>query len=177
MTDLLASPTPIAAVVAGGLLLLFGRKLFWLFVGVVGFVVAYRVAGAYLGNEGAGLLVAVIAGLLGAAAAVLVQRLVVGLAGFAAGAAGFLWLAELLGWAVGPATLIGAVIAGAIGAALLGWLFDLGLVALSSLAGAALVVEGLGLEEPLGAIFVILAVAGVLLQLRGRRERPKRDDE
>ena len=179
MLDGLASPPPIAALLAGAALLLFGRRLFWLFVGVVGFVVAWRLAGAYLGEAGIGWVLAVLVGLAGAAAAVLVQRLAVGLAGFAAGAIGFVWLAELLGWPMGLPTLVGAVVGGALGAALVGWLFGLGLVALSSLVGAALVVEGLGLEEPRGPAFVILAVVGALVQLgsRRRRRRRERDDD
>lgn len=177
MVDSLAAPTPIAALVAGGLLLLFGRRLFWLFVGVVGFVVVFRLADAYLGGAGVGWVVAIAAGVLGALAAILVQRLAVGVAGFAAGAAGFLWLAEQLGWSVGLPTLIGALVAGVLGAALVGWLFELGLVALSALLGAALVVEGLGLEEPRGAVFVVLAIAGALVQLAGRRRRREREDE
>ncbi len=176
MLDSLAAPAPIAALVAGGLLLIFGRRLFWLFVGVVGFVVAYRLAGAYLGGAGAGWLVAIAVGVLGAAAAVLVQKLAVTVAGFAAGAVGFLWIAEQLGWAPGLPTLVGALVAGIVGAALVQWLFELGLVALSALVGAALVVEGLGLEEPRGVVFVILAIVGALLQLAGRRRRREPDD-
>ena len=174
MLDSLASPTPIAALVAGGLLLLFGRRLFWLFVGVVGFVVAWRLAGEYLGGEGGGWIVALAVGLLGAVAAVLLQRVAVTLAGLAAGAVGFIWLSEQLGWAPGLPTLIGALVAGLVGAALVRWLFELGLVALSSLVGAALVVEGLALDEPRGLVFVVLAIVGALLQLAGRRRR-KRD--
>ncbi len=108
MLDSLALSTPIAAIIAGGLLLIFGRRLFWLFVGVVGFVVAYRLAGAYLGSEGAGWAVAIAAGVLGGVAAVLVQKLVVTVAGFAAGAVGFVWITEQLDWAPGLPTLVGA---------------------------------------------------------------------
>ena len=177
MLDSLAASTPIAALVAGGLLLLFGRRLFWLFVGVIGFVVAYRLAGAYLGGEGEGWIIAVAGGVLGAVAAVLVQKLAVTLAGFAAGAVGFIWLAEQLGWSLGLPALVGALVAGLLGAALVRWLFGIGLVALSALAGAALVVEGLGLEEPRGVVFVILAGVGALVQLSGRRRRRQKDDE
>ena len=177
MPEGLASAEPIAALVAGGLLLVFGRRLFWLFVGVVGFVVAYRLAGELLGGAATGWIIALAAGLLGAAAAVLVQRLVVTVAGLAAGAVGFVWLAEQLGWAPGLPTLLGALVAGLIGAALLRWLFELGLVALSALVGAALVVEGLALDEPRGAVFVALAVVGALVQLAGRRRRRESDED
>jgi hypothetical protein len=177
MLDGLASPAPVAALAAGAVLLVFGRRLFWLFVGVLGFVVAYRLAGAYLGGAGASWIVALAAGLLGAAAAVLVQRLVVTVAGLVAGAVGFLWITEQLGWSPGLPMLVGALVAGVVGAALLRWLFELGLVALSALAGSALVVEGLALDEQRGAVFVILAVAGALVQLAGRRRRRKREDD
>ena len=176
MLDSLATPGPVAALIAGGLLLVFGRRLFWLFVGVVGFVVAYRLAGAYLGSAGAGWIAAIAAGVLGAVAAVLVQKLAVTIAGFAAGAVGFVWILEMIGWSPGILTLVGALVAGLIGAALVRWLFELGLVALSALVGAALVVEGLGIEEPRGVVFVILAVVGALLQLAGRRRRRKREE-
>jgi uncharacterized membrane protein YjjB (DUF3815 family) len=176
MATSLAAPAPIAALVAGGLLLLFGRRLFWLFVGVVGFVVAYRLAGAYLGGEGAGWVAAIAVGALGAVAAVLMQKLAVAVAGLAAGAVGFFWLSEQLGWAPGLATLVGALVAGLVGAALLRWLFELGLVALSVLVGAALIVEGLGLEEPRGVAFLVLAVVGALLQLAGRRRLGRADE-
>jgi hypothetical protein len=166
MATSLAAPAPIAALVAGGLLLLFGRRLFWLFVGVVGFVVAYRLAGAYLGGEGAGWVAAIAVG----------AKLAVAVAGLAAGAVGFFWLSEQLGWAPGLATLVGALVAGLVGAALLRWLFELGLVALSVLVGAALIVEGLGLEEPRGVAFLVLAVVGALLQLAGRRRLGRADE-
>jgi hypothetical protein len=177
MLDSLPTLAPIAALVTGGLLLLLGRRLFWLFVGVVGFVVAYRLAGAYLGSEGVGWAVALVGGLLGAVAAVFVQKLALTVAGLAAGAIGFIWITEQLGWAPGLPVLIGALVAGLVGAALVRWLFELGLVALSALVGAALVVEGLGLGEPRGTVFVVLAVIGALLQLAGRRRSRKRDDE
>ncbi len=177
MLEGLGSPAPVAALAAGAVLLLFGRRLFWLFVGVLGFVVAYRLAGAYLGGAEASWIVALAAGLLGAVAAVLVQKLVVTVAGLAAGAIGFIWVAEQLGWAPGLPTLVGALVAGVVGAALLRWLFELGLVALSALAGSALVVEGLALDERRGVVFVVLAVVGALVQLAGRRRRRKRDDD
>ena len=175
MPDSWNALSPVVALVAGGLLLVLGRRLFWLFVGVVGFVVAFRLTGAYLDAGAAGLAAAAIVGLLGAAAAVLVQRLAVTLAGFAAGAVGLLWLAEQLDWPLGPLTVAAAVVAGIAGAWLVRRLFELGLVVLSALVGAALVVEGLGLESTRGPLFVALAAIGAVVQLAGRR-RGDRDE-
>ena len=39
-----ATATPIAALLAGVVLLLFGRRLFWLFVAVVGFMAGWYLA-------------------------------------------------------------------------------------------------------------------------------------
>ncbi len=54
-------------------------------------------------------------------------------------------------------------------------LFELGLVVLSSLAGAALVIEGLGRGSGRGLLFAALAAAGIVAQLAMRRERRKED--
>ncbi len=177
LADLGLAARPAVAAVCGALLLAFGRRLFWLFVGVVGFAVGFRLAGAYLGDGGAGLLVALAAGALAALAAVLVQKLAVTLAGFAAGAVGLLWLGEQLGWPPGAALLAGALAAGVVAAVLVRGLFEVGLIVLSSLAGAALLVEAWR-PEAAGLALPLLAAAGVVLQLvglrRGRRQHGER---
>jgi len=73
---------------AAGILLLFlGRKLFWLFVAVVGFLVGLTYISQILPGQTETVILAVslIAGLLGALLAVLMQKFAVGLAGLAAG--------------------------------------------------------------------------------------------
>ena len=74
-------------VFTGILLLFLGRKLFWLFVAVVGFLVGMTFAPELLPNQPDSviLVISLITGLLGALLAAMLQKLAVALAGFAAG--------------------------------------------------------------------------------------------
>ena len=119
--------TPFLVLLAGIVLLVAGRRLFWLFVGLVGFFTVYR----WLEPQW---LLAVLAGLVGIVLAIFLQRVAIAMAGFFAGG----WFAvQLLGLPMahprGPDLLV-FVIAGVIAAVLAVALFDLALVVLSSLA-------------------------------------------
>ena len=68
--------------IAAGILLLFlGRKLFWLFVAVVGFLLGLTYAPQLLSNQPQSVIltISLITGLLGALLAALLQKLAVGL--------------------------------------------------------------------------------------------------
>lgn len=182
--QLLAHPaSPVVLGVAGLLLLLFGRRLFWFFVGVTGAVAALWVAVEVLGfDRGLPSLVAAgVAGVAGAFLAVLVQRAAVGLVGFAAGVWGGLALLEVLSGAAEAlpsdlARLVAVLLCGVLGALLAARLFEAVLVVLSSLAGALLLVAALGLAggEAL-LVAAVLLVLGLLAQWRLAR-RPVRQD-
>jgi NADH-quinone oxidoreductase subunit L len=77
----------VSGFIVGILLLTLGRKLFWLFVGGSGFVVAFFLTGELLPGQPTWvfLLVALVAGLLGAWLAVRLQWLAVGVGGFLGG--------------------------------------------------------------------------------------------
>src|SRR6184192_2433600 len=78
---------PIISVIIGVAILLFGRKLFWLFVAALGFAVGLEIA-AYFMSEPAQwmkLLVALGCGVIGALLAILLQKLAIAIAGFIAG--------------------------------------------------------------------------------------------
>lgn len=166
--DLAADPTTRAVALATGLLLLlFGRRLYWLLLGVVGFLLASRLLVDVLAVEphGVRLALAAIAGLCGALLAIVLKKLGVALAGFAIGA----WaLAGLLGLDLvtpSPAQLAAVLVAGVVAAVLAVRLFDLALVVLSALAGAGLVLDAAGLEGGLGTLlFVVLAIGGIAVQ-------------
>jgi hypothetical protein len=165
--------TPIVLLLAGAALLLLGRRLFWLFVGLVGFVTAYQWLAPY-GEASWRLLVAAAAGVLGIFLAIFVQKVAVAMAGFFVGG----WtVAQFLGLHMtsprGSDLLIFAI-AGILAAILAVRLFDVALVILSSLAGAGLIVEGLHVAPAFGKIlFVVLLVVGLAVQLglTGRRRR------
>jgi hypothetical protein len=156
----------------GAALLLAGRKFFWLFVGAVGFFATLRVATGYFGDERQDwiLIASVVAGVIGAALAVVVQKVAVALAGAATGA--YLLdqffrseLAEYpsLGW-------VFLIIAAVVGALMMAIVFEFALILLTSLAGAHLIVPELSLQRQWwAAAYVILVLAGVIVQIRWRK--------
>ena len=77
----------IANTVVGLALLILGKKLFWLFVGAIGFIGASDMASRYFSGlpDWQILIVAVAAGLLGALLAVFFQKAAILLVGFYAG--------------------------------------------------------------------------------------------
>ena len=163
----------------GIVLLLFGRRLFWLALGGLGFLVALELAHEFLPIDSPGLRLglAFVAGLGGAILAIMVQRLAVAVAGLLGG--GYLGFVAASFWQ--PAEVIwfwAAIAVGALfGVFLSAFLFDAALIALSSLAGAALLSQSLDLGYPLTAwIFLGLLCLGVLVQAQGRsRPRRRRD--
>jgi hypothetical protein len=174
--------TPILILLAGLVLLLAGRRLFWLFVGLVGFFTVYRWFEPYHGAPPSGRwLLAILAGLVGIVLAIFLQRVAIALAGFFAGG----WFAvQLLGLHMAhprPFDLLAFAVAGVLAAILTMALFDLALTILSSLAGADLIVEALHPRPGVAKLLLlVLAVAGIAAQMglmaqrRQRRPGPSR---
>lgn len=163
-------------ILLGAISLLAGRKLFWLFVAVVGFVFGFRLGMQWLSEE-AGLMMAAVAGLvlaiLGALLAVFAQKLAIWIIGALAMGAGANYL--LLIWQP-EATLTAQAIAHVAGAVagliLAGALFNFVLIAASVLWGAALIVHSFDPRPQLGlGLFVVLSVVGLWVQSSMLRER------
>ena len=145
-------------IVAGAVLLLVGRKLYWLFVAIAGFYVGFEVARAVLDGPPQWViwLVGAAAGVIGALVAMLFQRVAFALGGFYAGAYLALVAAErFLPSAAGPVAIIVGGLLGAIAAA---FLMDWAIIVLSSMVGAALIVSYLNL----GQLGNLLAYAGLM---------------
>jgi len=161
-----SSLPPIAALLVGLLLLFFGRKLFWLFVGATGFVVGMEVATALFPHQNDwAVITGLILGLVGAVAAVFVQKIAIGIAGFLAG--GYFLMTALRGWEIqNPETSwISFLIGGAIGALLMYIVFNWALIILSSVSGAHLIIHPFALKHEVAALaFVVLAMIGILTQ-------------
>ena len=160
--------------VVGALLLAFGRRLFWLFLGAVGFFTVYQVslAALHIHPLGVRLFLACLAGLFGVLLALFVQRVAVALAGFTVG----VWLgAMLLGLdlaslasltAIRPVEALVILVAGALGAILGLRLFELALVACSSLVGAGLIADAAHLASPTRSVLlVLLTTVGIVFQI------------
>ncbi|MEP6672833.1 MAG: DUF4203 domain-containing protein [Chthoniobacter sp.] len=173
---------PILSAIVGAVLLFFGERLYWLFVGGIGFVVGMDLAARGLAGqpEWIILLAAVLVGIVGAVLAIFFQRLAIGLAGFMAG--GYLALAvltNLTGSATGQASMIAFVIGGIVVAVLVVALLDWALIVISALVGAAMISQR-AVHDALWrtVTFAVLFVAGVLVQAAMlRRAGPRRIEE
>src|SRR5690242_17221449 len=164
-------------ILAGAVLLLFGRRLFWLFVGCIGFIVGFDIAGDLIQGQPQWLilLIAVGVGLLGAIASVFLQRIVVGIAGFFAGGY-FLSNVALAAFPTHQAAVqvIGYVIGGILGAMLTMALLDPALIVLSSLAGATAISQNVPIEDSnRGILFIALLIFGIIAQAMQQRHTTK----
>jgi hypothetical protein len=161
--------TPIAQILAGLALLFFGRKLFWLFVGVIGFLAGMEFGAEIVKGQPQGiiLLIAIGAGLLAAILAIFLQRLVVAIAGGIAGGLIAMRIAVMLGASAESLQWV-AFLAGALLAAILvSAVFDWALIGLSALIGASLASEALPFDHGAQLIgLAVLFVLGLLVQTR-----------
>ncbi|MBN1138094.1 MAG: hypothetical protein JXM73_16010 [Anaerolineae bacterium] len=167
-------------ILIGIALLLLGRKLFWLFVAGIGFVVAVGLVQRLftrLEVETSTLvlvLIGLVAGIIGALLAIFLQRAAVAIVGFAAGGYIVFSLLDLLQW--GQGTLLPwalALVGGIVGVVLAGRLLEWALIILSSLSGAFLLAQSAGPRFPPAAavlltllVLVVAAAVGLVVQSR-----------
>ena len=122
-------------------------------------------------------MIAIAAGILGAVIAIFLQKVAIAIAGFVMG--GYITVELLRESALFPTALVGThgaafsvpyIIGGLIGAVLLFVLFDWGLIVLSSLSGAALIVHSITFQrQALQLLFVVLVVVGIVVQAGMKR--------
>ncbi|MBW1782009.1 MAG: DUF4203 domain-containing protein [Deltaproteobacteria bacterium] len=156
-------------VVVGIAALIFGRRLFWLFVGAIGFVVGMNVASQLVSGmpEWLILVIALIGGLLGALLAIFFQRVAIVAAGFAAGGYLILQLLNISGWQATRLPWLPFLIGALAGAILLYFLFDWTLIFLSSVTGASLITQAFPLSPPLaGLLLLALFIFGFVTQAK-----------
>ncbi|HVN54568.1 MAG TPA: hypothetical protein VMT46_09580 [Anaerolineaceae bacterium] len=166
--------------ILGGILLLLGRKFFWLSVGILCFIAGLNLATRLLAGrpQWIVLVVAILAGFIGAGLAIFLQRLAIAVAGFLAGGYILINLVGLLGSTpTGALYWVLLIVGGIFGAILVTAFFDWALIVLSSLTGANLIVEAMRLAPPGRAFWLILLiVVGVVIQailmLRDQRAAP-----
>jgi hypothetical protein len=158
-------------IILGLILLVFGLKLFWLFVAIAGFLSGMLFGDLLLPDQAhwIRLLVAVGAGVLGALLAVLAQRVAFALAGFYGGA--YLALISAQSFGAEGGSILVLVLGGVIGALIATLITDWAIIVISSLVGAGAVVEALPLEQGVRIIvFVALVAAGILVQEKLRAQ-------
>jgi Domain of unknown function (DUF4203) len=190
--------TAVAQIVVGLIETLFGRKLFWLFVAIGGFLVGWFLAPAiWTTFHETGALALWVRLVIGLAAAVILgfaafkfTRIMVALAGFFIFAAAAILAVNYFG---GNGTLatgtrnywIVYVVGGVVGAIIMGLLFDWALIVLTSLFGAGATVDGIlyfvnrhpTAAHPApakwieGVAAVVLFVIGLTVQIAMRRRK------
>jgi hypothetical protein len=158
----------IVTILAGLAALFFGRQLFWLFVGIVGFAVSFSLATELLTGQPDWLilLIALVVGVLGAVVAMFLQYIAVGVAGFLAGGYAVFSLIRIID-VVGPVWLIWLfiILGGVIGAALVLLLFDWALIILSASTGAALLAQVIEFPPLITTVvFLVLLAVGIAFQ-------------
>ena len=157
----------ILTIVVGLLIILFGRKLFWLFVGFTGFFVGFDLVQQIWGDDpgSTAILAAFVIGILGAVVAVFAQRFAIVVAGFIGGGYLTFQLLGVLGITSGQATLIGTFVGAILGAVVVGALVDYALIVFSSVVGALAIFHEITLAPPLNLILgVVLAMLGIIIQ-------------
>jgi hypothetical protein len=162
------SPDKISlGLIAGILLLLIGRKLFWFFVAVIGFLWGLQIASYLLHEESEVVIlaIAVAMGLLGAVLAVIFQHVVVGFAGFLAGVHLIMSCWSFMNWPDYQHVWMFSLVGGLFGAIMALFLLNWALVVLSSLVGAGLICQALPLNQEMTVFcFVVFSAAGILVQ-------------
>ncbi len=147
-------------------ILLFGRALYWLFIGVVAYFLGFELASNFLsGEQGLITLVAVIAGIIGIALAVVARYMAVGLAGFIVAGYFFNQVTVEFDFSAGEYAWLIFVTGGVFGVMLVMFLSDWALILLSTFAGAFLVLDELPVEESLRLwVFLGLVLLGIIIQ-------------
>ncbi len=156
-----------ASIILGAILLLFGRRLFWLLVAAIGFWIGFQIV-PYVMHQPPpwlGIALAILFGVIGAVLAFVLQKIAIAIAGFLVG--GYVAIA-ILNTFVNNQPQFSAVaffIGGIIGAILMLVLFDWALIVFSSIAGAELIVSHISIAERGAAVVVVvLTFIGIAIQ-------------
>jgi hypothetical protein len=170
---------PTVGLLVGVVILLLGRKLFWLFVAAIGFALGAELAPQII-HQPAPLITLAIAiglGLLGALFAVLLQTFAIGAAGFLTGGRLAIDLYAFFAGHLRNREIV-FIVGGILGAILLLALFDWVLIFFSSVVGARFIATAIVVSQTGRTIlFLLLVVVGIIVQssmLSGARRSARR---
>jgi hypothetical protein len=157
----------ILSIVAGLLLLFAGRRFFWLAAALVAFLFTFNLFDSLFAGGWVGLIVAVIIGAIFAWLATKFIKIVGYIVGAMAGAAGLPLFLNTLGFNV--SWILWALIGAVVGFLLMMFLFDWGLILLTSWVGANAVADKLNGLFSFGAtiatiVFIVLLALGIFVQ-------------
>ncbi len=152
----------------GILLLLFGRRAFWIFVAVVGFIAGLTFATMFIHGqpELVILLIAIVAGFIGAILAIMLEWLAILIGGFLAGGYLATSLAVSLGMTIASGNWVIYIVGGIIGLILVVALFDWAIIILSVLLGTEIIMTFLrsSVSAYYWLVFLGLVVVGLVVQ-------------
>ncbi len=162
-------------ILVGAALLLFGRRLFWLFMGSIGFILTLNLASRFFQGQPTllVLMVAIGVGIIGAILVVFVEQIMIGLAGFLVGGYLLTLLLTNLHFNFGELAWLPFIIGGIIGAALVALLFEWAIIFLSTLLGGVMIIQVIHLNQLTEmALFILMVGAGIAFQATALRRRP-----
>ncbi len=148
-------------------LLIMGRRLFWLFLGGVGFVFAFDFAEQTIHGQPHSviLMIALFSGILGAMVAIFLQKIAVVVGGFFAGGYLLIELLKVLGVRTGDYHWFLFIAGGLVGAFLMRVVFGWTLIILSSLIGSILILQTFHFgQQLLKFLFICLVILGIGIQ-------------
>lgn len=164
----------------GFFLLIFGRKLFWLFVGGAGFAAGLISAPQLLGEQPNSVVitVALVLGACGALAAIFLKKIALRIAGFICGTFLAASIVQYLEVEVGHWIWIYLLLGGLVGLLLVLTLFEWSLIILSSITGSLLFVQSIPIEKKfLPLCFVLAALIGMLIQIKMLPAKKKKKED
>ena len=151
----------------GVVVLISGRKLFWLTIGAVGFITGILFVLLFLKIESLWIMLvfATVAGAIGIVLALVLQKLAVGIAGFLMGAYALTWLVQYFIPGLTYLDWLWFLIGGIIGGLLVIALFDVALIGLSAFVGATMIMLAAPLNQTFSLVlFIVLLVVGIGIQ-------------
>ena len=159
--------TAFLTIALGILLLLFGRRVFWLFVATAGFIAGLTFATQYMRGQSelVILLIAIIVGIIGALLGIILEGVAILIAGFLAGGYLATTLVASLGLTLSAGFWVIYIIGGIVGLLLVVALFDWAIILLSVLLGAEIIMPFLSVTtSTYWLIFLGLLILGILVQ-------------
>ena len=157
----------IVYIILGIMLLMLGRKLFWLFSGAIAFIFGVEFIPLFLRGQSQHVIwiIALVLSIIAIILAFVMRKIGLGVAGFMAGGYVAMSIVNELGFNIPWLPWILFAAGGIIGVALTLILFDWALIFLSSLSGAFLIVQVTGFSLHLTKIlFVFLVAMGIAAQ-------------
>ena len=148
-------------------MLTMGRRLYWLFLGGVGFVLGFEAAKRVLEGQPHSLIliIAMLGGVVGALLAVFLQKFGIAAGGFLAGGYLLILLLRQIGMTMVHYQWLVFLIGGMAGAFLMTILFGWTLIVISSAIGALLILPSLHAGPRVtNLLFLLLLAAGIAVQ-------------